>query len=284
MRYISPEAVKHLYLLQNNAFQKIYASHLRQHESLNKLKNVIKEGVYAFREDLAHLDYYRFKLIISLGGDNHFIHVSHYTTDQFIFGMNSDERTSVGALLQFDAPSFLERFDPTRTRHTFHTEEWSRIDCELIYPDGRRTHTGPCTSEISVRNSFPDTMSRYLLRRNEEEWEEQKSSGLLLATGAGSTGWYRNCLPEALRREAVFPKVEPSFRIVAREPGYNKNYRYRTASMGREDVLELVSEMEGEISIDANPDRTFDFPSGCRARFTVSRDTLRVVTDISYPD
>ena len=46
------------------------------------------------------------------------------------------------------------------------------------------------------------------------------------------------------------------------------------------EVLQIVSEMEGEISIDANPDRTFDFPPGCIASFRLHDSKLNVVRDI----
>lgn len=282
MRYVSPEAVRHLYQLQNDAFDKIFASHLRQLESLNLLREKLQNTVFAYREELPHLEYNRFRLIISLGGDNHFIHVSHMATDQLMLGLNSDLQTSVGALLAFDTETFLRKIgDDTSLQTTdFITEHWTRIDGELVYPDGRKLRIGPCTSELSIRSSFPDTMSRYIIRHNDFAWEEQKSSGMLLSCGAGSTGWYKNCFPAELRKEVVFPKDAPYFKLVAREVGQRKSSRYTSATIHENDVLEMISEMEGEISVDANPDRTFDFPPGCHARFYLSRDRLKVVRDI----
>lgn len=285
MRYISPEVVRELYAIQNNAFEGVYASHTRQLESLDRVKTAMAKArfdvVYAYREDLHHLDYYRFRIIISVGGDNHFIHVSHYADDiHLMLGINSDPATSSGALLQFDADTFAEKIAPGMDNIRFVTEKWTRINGELIYPDGRRTTTVPCTSEISIRNSYADAMSRYLIRKSDGEWEDQKSSGLILSTGAGSTGWFKNCLLLEDRKDAIFPKDADFFRFVAREPGHKRRYTYVTDQISKSESLELVSEMDGEISIDANPDRTFDFPPGCKARFFLSDNKLEVVSDI----
>ncbi len=278
MRYISPEAVRELYRIQNDAFDKVYASHSRQHESLELIKKSLPDATYAFREDLPHLDYHRFRYIMSVGGDNHFIHISHYADDShYIFGVNSDTATSSGALLQFDAESFAKSVDGKLEEDRLEIEEWTRIDGELIYPDGRRTMTVPCTSEISIRNSYPDTMSRYIIRPEGRDWEEQKSSGLLLSTGAGSTGWFKNCLHGEERTQAIFPKDADFFKFLAREPGSRKYYNYTLGMISQGSYLELISEMEGEITIDANPDRTFDFPPGCSARFFLSKSKLKVV-------
>jgi NAD+ kinase len=279
MRYISPEAVRHLYQLQNDAFDRIYASHLRQQQSLNIIKSILKDAAYAFREDLTHLDFKQFHTIIALGGDNHFIHISHYAHEHNMIGINSDLDTSVGALLPFTTDSFVKKTgDQPLSPERYITEQWTRIGGELIYPDGRRYQIVPCTSEISVRNSYPDTMSRYLIRSGEEEqWEEQKSSGLLLACGVGSTGWYKNCLSKP---DSVFPKDAPFFRYTAREVSTRRSLRFQNQTVKEGEILEIISEMEGEISVDANPDRTYDFPPGCRAQFYLSKDRLKVVTDI----
>lgn len=282
MRYISPEAVRELYRMQNNAFERVYESHSRQQKSLQQVRDLLPEASFVFREDLPHLDYRRFDTIVSVGGDNHFIHLSHYADSHLMIGVNSDPTTSSGALLYFTPDMLAEKIAGKNPKELVPvTENWTRIEGELIYPDGRKTITVPCTSEVSIRNSFPDTMSRYLIRIADEQWEEQKSSGLLLSSGAGSTGWFKNCLPAEDRKDAVFEKTADFFKFVAREPGYKKGYRYQLGTVRSNQHLDLISEMEGEISIDANPDRTFDFPPGCRARFYLTDNHLKVVKDLT---
>ena len=157
------------------------------------------------------------------------------------------------------------------------------IEADLHYPDGRIVKTGPCISEISIRNAFPDAMSRYVLSVEGEPPEEQKSSGLLIATGAGSTGWFRNCLPPAIQRSshATFGREEEVYRIVAREPGFKagRKYRFRYRSMDTQE-LHVVSEMDGEFTVDAHEERRFPFPPATQALIRLSQQRLHVVRDL----
>ncbi len=281
MRFGSEEEVNNLYEIQNHASARIYSSHLRQKENLRKLKDALKGACFVNREELTGLNTEKYSQIISLGGDNHFVYVSHFAGGKPIIGINSDPDTSHGALLYFKADDFIEKIKSPLSKNIFVIEEWSRIGCSLEYPGGRTDTTVPCTSEISLRSEFAEHISRYQIRKNDEPWEEQKSSGLLLACGAGSTGWFRNCHPTYLRNKTVFSKDADFFRIVAREYGHGaEGLRYRHAAIESSDTLEVISEMDGEINIDCHPERTYNFGPGCRAKFFLSKNPLRVVRDI----
>jgi len=280
--YGSVEAVQELYRAQNNAYDKVYSSHVRQTEARDALRTALPRASFIQRDELPDLDLSRFDCVISLGGDNFFIFVSCYLEpDMPLLGINSDPWTSQGALLYFTAREFADRLLAGETRMV--TEEWTRISCELEYLDGRKIKAPPSASEISFQNRFPDHVSRYLIRRNEEEWEEQKSSGLLFSTGAGSTGWFRNCHWGHKQNDAVFPKDAPCFRFIARELSATKKYRYQLSQCETGDVVELISEMDGTVSIDTHPEFTYEFPAGCRARIRISESSLKVVRDLALP-
>ncbi len=276
--YGSAEAVRELYRIQNNSHEKIYGSHERQARNLEILREALPEAVLAERDELDDLDLGKFDFIISLGGDNHFVYVSHFASrDTPIIGINSDPETSIGALLHFDAPGFAAGLKGDPASAEFLMEDWSRIECNLKYLDGSERKTRLCTSEISMQCNFPAFISRYWIRKGEGEWEEQKSSGMVLATGAGSTGWFRNCHWRENQAGAVFPQTAPMFKAIARELRATKSYRYQKVSVGPNDSLEIISEMDGQISVDSHPEATVPFPSGCTARFTLSDNTLKVV-------
>lgn len=277
LRYGSEEGVRRLYKIQNDIYEQIHESHLRQLQALAEIEEVFPDARYVRREHLPAIDFSGYDQIFSLGGDNHFVFVSLFIREnQPIFGINSDPDTSQGALLNFSARDFTEQIKSDPDLSSFPLEKWTRIECDLQYPDGRLRTRGLCTSEISIRSSFPDFTSRYRIRLLGERWEEQKSSGLLLSTGAGSTGWYRNCHWDTHQSEAPFPKAAPFFRLIARELRASRNYAYRTAEIGVGQTLEVVSEMDGKISIDAHPETTYEFPVGCTARFRLSDSRLTV--------
>ncbi len=276
LRFGSAERVRELYRIQNDAYEKIHTSHERQMAALARLRSALPEASFVNREGLPDVSFGDFDCVVSLGGDNHFVYVSGFLPAGLpIAGVNSDPTTSHGSLLHFTAEALAVGLSAGLR---LSTELWNRIACELIPWEGQAIRTPVCTSEISVRNAFPDLISRYLLRLGEGSWEEQKSSGLILATGAGSTGWYRNCHSMAEQDSVVFPKDSPFFRTIARELGATHSYRLRKVEVRREEELEVVSEMDGLISIDTHPEFTFPFPPGARARFRLAEQPLCVVT------
>lgn len=288
-RYGDQDFLKRIYDLQNHAFEKVYSSHERQIQNLEKLKQCLPEAEYIFREDLVAFEPRPDQILVSLGGDNHFVYCARFAGNEPILAINSDPATSTGSLLYFDTDSFLKKLNRLKdsgqklSTEIIRQEAWTMVEAELQYPDGRIIRTGPCISEISIRNAFPDAMSRYVLSLDGEPPEEQKSSGLLIATGAGSTGWFRNCLPPSIQRSshATFGREESVFRIVAREPGFKagRKYRYRYRSLETEQ-LKVISEMDGEFTVDAHEERRFPFPPATQAIIQLSEQRLHVVRDI----
>ena len=289
-RYGDQDFLKRIYELQNNAFEKVFTSHERQLENLETLRNRLPEADFIFREDLVAFEPRPGQILVSLGGDNHFVYCARFAGNEPILAINSDPQTSTGSLLYFDTDSFLKKLNRRKSNEAAlhpeisRKEAWTMVEAELQYPDGRIIRTGPCISEISIRNAFPDAMSRYVLSVDGEPPEEQKSSGLLIATGAGSTGWVRNCLPPSIQRtsHATFGREENLFRIVAREPGYRagRKYRYRYRSLETQQ-LKVISEMDGEFTVDAHEERRFPFPPATQATIQISEQRLHVVRDLT---
>lgn len=279
-RFGTAREVRRIYRLQNGIFRRVYASHLRQVAALDRLRSCLGgRADFIYREDLSFERSGQYRFLVSLGGDNHFIFTARYARDVPMLGINSDPATSTGALVYFRVESFLERFcQPPSLPTRF--ESWAMFEGRIFYPDGSHVDTGPCISECDVRSGFADAISRYYLRINEDAWEEQKSSGLLLSTGAGSTGWFHNCLPGTIQagEDSTFPRDSQFFRFVTREPGFHRRhfYRYLYHTIDRGDVLELISEMDGQIIIDSHPETSFAFPPGARCEFRVSDRHLRV--------
>ncbi len=262
-------------LIQNDSYDKIYNSHLRQLESREILKQeVFPEGKFIFRDELDTLDLTQFGCIVALGGDNHFTYVAHHCKQNKIIGCNSDVQTSFGALLSFNPISLKETV--SRNWENINVENWSLISVEIEYPDGKKINTVNAVSEISIRNANPDMTSRYIVL-HEDKKEEQKSSGLLLYTGAGSTGWYASCKNED-DEQASFSKSAPFFRVYARELSQKARKNFKLTDFTVLDKCQIISEMNGGISIDALPERVYPFPAGSIATIHLSKEKLKVIT------
>ncbi len=281
--YQSIKELKSIYRQQNYIFKKIYSSHVRQKKAFEKIyKHLQNYADFIYREDLHIPLVEKYPFFIIFGGDNHFIYNSRFANNQPIIGINSDPQTSTGALLYFITDSFINAFYKHYfEKKNYKIEEWSLIEGTIYYPDGSMIQTGPCISEAIVRNEFPDAMSRYLIRINNEKWEEQKSSGLLIATGAGSSGWFYNALPHSLQifENPVFPKNANYFKSIAREPGFNRipTFRYLYNTIYEKETLEVISEMDGVLVIDSHKECVFPFPQAAKVIFRLSSKRLKVV-------
>jgi hypothetical protein len=108
--------------------------------------------------------------------------------------------------------------------------------------------------------------------------EEQKSSGLLLYTGAGSTGWYASCVGLRDIEEESFPKNAPYFKVFSRELSRRARQNFKFTDFVVDTQIKVISEMYGGISIDCLPERIYDFPPGTVAFFQLSREKLKVIT------
>ncbi|MDX1961239.1 MAG: NAD+ kinase [Leptospiraceae bacterium] len=272
--YPDQEFYKKITQIQNNSYDRIYNSHIRQLESREILRKIFPKGKFIFRDELDKLNLQDFDLVIALGGDNHFTYVAHYTKGTKILGCNSDTKTSLGALLAFD-PNSLEQVVKDDFKET-KIEEWSLISARIEYPNGGYLETVSSVNEVSVRNASPDLTSRYIICKDDER-EEQKSSGLLLYTGAGSTGWLTACLGNTKSSLGEFPKNANEFRVFTRELSRKARKNYKLTNFVALDSISIISEMNGGISIDCLPERIYPFPPGAIATFYLSPQKLRVV-------
>lgn len=243
----------------------IFSSHRRQLEMRRRFKVILPEVRVVSREELSAKALEGASCVISLGGDNHFIFVSHFLDATPIIGVNADRIRSHGGLLSLDernVEAVLGRLRKGEGR----LQTWSRIDA---FVDGKPV--GRATSEILAGERVRKDMSRHALSLNGREEEEQKSSGLLVSTAAGSTGWfsaYGSPFPRG-RGEARWALTEPFPR--------DKKYRLRTGSLKAGDRLRVrsLNDADGFVSVDCLRDAAFPF--GSVAEFSLSREPLRVL-------
>ncbi|GBF51898.1 sugar kinase and antagonist of anti-sigma factor [Leptospira ryugenii] len=255
-------------------YERTLASHERQISSRKYLRErVFPNADFVFREEFEDLlKKKKYDLVISHGGDNHFTYVAHQVANIPLIGVNSDPFTSVGALLSYTAEELEKEVQQSFIGSEI--EQWSLITTQIEYPDGTKVDTVPAVCELSIRNNSPDLTSRYWISYQGTK-EEQKCSGLLVYTGAGSTGWISSCFP---KKFPPFAKQEPYFHVYAREiRSKQTGYEFSLADFRALDEVEVISEMNGGIAVDSLTERHYSFPPYSKARFKLSNDTLSVV-------
>lgn len=162
----------------------IVASHERQLRVRGTVRSLLPECRVVTREmaDASRLD--GASMVLALGGDNHFVYLSHFLTRAPILGINADRQRSHGGLLRLDE-RHLEGMAGRLRAGRFSISAWPRLEASV---DGRPA--GVATSELFLGERQRKHMSRHVLRVGRGREEEHKSSGLLVCTPAGSTGWY----------------------------------------------------------------------------------------------
>lgn len=237
----------------------ILESHHKQLQTRHLMMEVFASCDTMMMDDVTDADWLKrqeYDLIMVLGGDNSFTNVSHYVGDTPILGINSDPDRSVGSLTSWGISTPQDAFDlleKIEFQH-FDIQEWTRLEAVL---NGKMLP--PATSEIFLGETKRNYMSRHVLEYEGQSYE-QKCSGLIVATGAGSTGWYKS----ANRMLRSWKPTERKAGFVVSEP-YNDdacaNYTgVIGGSYGPSIKIYSLNDDQGIISIDSWDE--FEFKRG----------------------
>ena len=123
--------------------------------------------------------------VVAVGGDGTFLEAARRVGRQWVLGVNSDPARSTGTFCTAarSFPAMLDRILKGRAR----VQPLRRIRLEL---NGKPLPVS-VLNDVLVTDRKPAAMSRYWIRLGRRE-EEQRSSGLWIATAAGSTGAIRS--------------------------------------------------------------------------------------------
>lgn len=229
--------------------ENIFTSHQRQHKALKELTQMLPEAKVIDRDSINREIVKNFKLIIAFGGDNHFQHVSHFVDKQLILGINSDPNKSVGALCSVTSADIPQIVDDL-LEEKFKVEKWTRtrisLDGKAIWPDS--------VSDVFIGEEKRYTMSRHLISK-ENIAEEQRGSGLILCTGAGSTGWYLSASKYLQLKKHKFEATDEEIWFLLTEPYEYSGLKYNlnTGSIKKGEHLDItsLSDSQAIISIDS---------------------------------
>jgi NAD kinase len=222
-----------------------------------------------YREDLrAHAKRPRpetYGLVVAVGGDGTFMTAAHHTRGQPYISVNSDVRSSEGGLACCaitDFPRLLDDLLAGKAR----IEHASRAEVEL---DGKPL--GLALNEVFVGAAKPYHTARYIFRHDGKQ-EEQKSSGVIISTGTGSTAWYKSAGGKP------FPREERKLAWVVREPFHGRltgcKYDAGDVKPGEELIIESLM-YAGMVALDGQED--FPFERGSVLKVRVAGEPLRMV-------
>lgn len=260
-------------------FEKIIASDKAQKESFIKVldffpKAKVFEG-RVLRKNFCSQD----SLVIVLGGDNYFQYVSHFLDSQLVIGINSDPLRSEGVLTLFNAESFGELFDSLK-KGNVRIEEWTRLQITL---DGKII-VPKALSEVYIGSKERYNISKYKISFKDLE-EEQKSSGVLVATGCGSTGWYNSAFGGCHEQSSdVFPKTakEAHFLVTEIFKGKLNFSELKNGVIENGEKLEIINSGKHESVVSVDSKLNFKFSFGAQVEIGLSEQSLNVICPAIY--
>jgi NAD kinase len=123
-------------------------------------------------------------IVITVGQDGLVVNTAKYLSQQPIIGVNPDPNTVEGVLLPFTVKKLIDNLSDTLLGHA-HIQDVTMAKANLS--DGQELlafndlFVGPKTH----------TSARYHIEQA-GQGEDQSSSGIIISTGAGSTGWMKS--------------------------------------------------------------------------------------------
>ncbi len=215
----------------------------------------------ALKKQLAAADF-----VISIGGDGTALAASHYVRDALMIGVNSAPGDSVGHFCAVNRANFAERLDAILSLK-WRPVELARLQITLDKKPLREL----ALNDVLIAHYCPASTTRYLLRVGDQE-EEQRSSGVWIATAAGSTAGIGSA--GGRRMPLRSQQIQYLVRELYREP--QRDYQLTRGFAPAAGGLTIASKMpDGRLYIDGARTQ-YLFPFGTRAHIEIAPQPLKL--------
>jgi len=263
-------------VLPSELLAKKKLEHEEHYNSFNNIKKILDKYHVSYQRIYmpygAYEEYAGRDLVISIGGDGTVLNAAHYIHDKTPLLTVKSEGNSVGALCKIVA----SQFESTLIKlldDKYSLESWTRVEGKF----GSKSDIA--LNEIVVARKDFKTASYSMIFN--EQCEEQRSSKILISTGAGSSGWYVN----AGNMNQKFHPTSRELRFTVSESPVDRDYRMLHGHLYQGDTLEITSLMDFDGCIlfdggDDNNKRIYDFPIGKKLCVKISDKPLSVVIPI----
>lgn len=262
-------------------------------DSLKQLKKIVSSGYrhqIIERENLANFLFNPNDLIITIGPDGLVVNTAKYLDNQAILAINPDPEHIEGVLLPFTIDDFDKKLLEDLRKENAHVSKITMAKAELN--NGQKMHA---VNDLFIGH-HSHMSARYTITYNGQT-EAHSSSGIIISTGAGSTGWFKSVITGAMGITKRFytDEVPIPDESLYRFP-WDANYLYfsvrepwssKTSGASiilgeifEGNYLELESKMpeNGVIFSDGIEKDYIDFNSGTIAKIGVAERKVNLIT------
>jgi NAD kinase len=274
-------------------FDDYQAAHDAYHHALAFVHKIMPNGIRAQWIDRSFLPTFTFgesDVAVILGQDGLVVNAAKYLNGQLVVALNPDPARIDGVLLPFEFASAGDAIAVALSAAD--RKVWRDVTmAQAVLNDGQ--------SLLAVNDLFigqrTHTSARYRIRYDRLE-EDHSSSGIIVSTGAGSTGWNRSILTGAAGIVKSFAgkgklkdfREQYRFDWEARHLVFSVREPFPSKTSGTEIIhgkieaetpLQIVSHMpqNGVIFSDGIEEDRLEFNSGAAAMIGLAERTLRLV-------
>lgn len=224
------------------------------------------------RNDLAQFVFEPGDLVLVVGQDGLVANAAKYLEGQMVVGVNPAPGRYPGVLVRHSAATIPELL---RGWSSGRLEAESRTMVEARLDDGQRL---VALNEIFVGHRSHQS-ARYRIEY-EAAAEDQSSSGVIVASGTGASGWALSISRERLRRTPLPSPTQLAAVFFVREawPSPATSTRIAEGSLGNGSAIAITSQMNegGVVFGDGIEVDRLDFPWGRRVEVGVAPNALRL--------
>lgn len=203
-------------------------------------------------------------MIIIVGGDGTFLKTAQFTTNGTPFlCVNADPQNTEGFFSGATKKTYQAKLESILKGKIKPKKLW-RLIAKI---NGKEIE--PCLNEYYVGQQKPYDVSRYSIHIGKKV-EEQKSSGVLICTAAGSTAWCRGAGGKILKPE------KKAFQFIVREPYVGALLKTKkTKGILREnDSIKIVSKTDGMIIVPDAVGKEHQFPKNAVLEIHLAKNPI----------
>jgi NAD kinase len=225
------------------------------------------------RADLSRFLFEPEDLVVAVGQDGLVANTAKYLNGQLVLGVNPDPSEYEGVLVPL-APQAVPRLLVAAAEGRVATQDRALV--QATTGDGQHLLA---LNEVFIGHRTHQS-ARYRIRWAGQE-EKQSSSGIIVATGTGATGWARSIARERLQKPRLPGPEDATLAFFVREafPSTSTSTSITSGVVQRGEELRITSQMNegGALFGDGIEDDRIELSFGLTVEVGVARERLRLV-------
>lgn len=250
-----------------------------QHEAFQAALRVVQAGIPSgwrlARASRGELDRFLFgpeDVVLVVGQDGLVANVAKYLSGQSVLGINPAPTLNEGVLVRLK-PEQVGKLITAAAEGAAAIERRTMVSAVL--DDGRAL---TALNEVFIGHRSHQS-ARYVISVGGKS-ERQSSSGIIVTTGTGATGWARSIMTSARRTLTLDPAAQKlAFFVREPWPSVATGTSIAWGPLGRDDAVSIVSNMNegGVIFADGLEQDHFRFDWGRTVEVHLASSTLNLV-------